>query len=131
MTCTHKLYKSIIVFLWNRKDVYYYNIIIIYIIFLFLFLICISISISYSISICLKGGLKGGFNIKIALSKIVQISIFRQGLDEFRQDFRRDYPPKIWLFTMIKTWCKAHFLTKIYTKFIQLFLWEGIKTLIK
>jgi hypothetical protein len=76
MTYIHKLYKSIIVFLCSGRNVYYYNIIIIYIIFLFLICISISISISYSISICLKGGLKGGFNIKIALSKIVQISIF-------------------------------------------------------
>ena len=85
------MYKYFVVKICSGRNVYYYNNIIIYIIFLFLFLICISISISYSISICLKGGLKGGFNIKIAPLKIVQISIFRQGLDEFRQD----YPPKI------------------------------------
>ena len=75
MTCTLKLYNSVMVFFCSGRNVYYYNIIIIYIIFLFLFLICISISISISYSICLKGGLKGGFNIKIVLSKIVQISI--------------------------------------------------------
>ena len=95
MTYTRKLYNSVMVFFCSGRNVYYYNNIIIYIIFLFLFLICISISISYSISICLKGGLKGGFNIKIALSKIVQISIFRQDLDELRQDFRQDFPPEI------------------------------------
>ena len=62
----------------SGRNVYYYNIIIIYIIFLFLFIICTSYSISYSY--CLKGGLKGGFNIKIAPLEIVQISILQEGI---------------------------------------------------
>ena len=68
------------VFFCSGRNVYYYNIIIIYIIFLFLFLICISISISYSISICLKGGLKGGFNTIFSVLEIVQISILQEGI---------------------------------------------------
>ena len=82
MTYTRKLYKSVMVFFCSGRNVYYYNNIIIYIIFLFLFLFIICISYSISYSICLKGGLKGGFNIKIAPLEIVQISIFRRGLDE-------------------------------------------------
>ena len=70
------MYKCFVVKICSGRNVYYYNIIIIYIIFLFLFLICISISISYSISICLKGGLKGGFNTIFSVLEIVQISIF-------------------------------------------------------
>ena len=82
MTCTRKLYNSVMVFFCSGRNVYYYNNIIIYIIFLFLFLFIICISYSISYSICLKGRLKGGFNTFLTVSKIVQISIFRRGLDE-------------------------------------------------
>ena len=80
MTYTLKLYKYFVVKICSGRNVYYYNIIIIYIIFLFLFLFIICISYSISISYCLKGGFKGGFNIKIVPLKIVQISILQEGI---------------------------------------------------